>query len=302
MEHVKAFLDTSTIHGLSWISSTRRWLRFLWILIVIGGFAGALALIYQSFYSWEQNPISTTVETLPISEIRFPNVTVCPPENSFLNLNYDIVQSENLTIDDKKKSELYDNAIELIQDSFFDEIIANLSKIEDPLRYYNWYHGYTKITYPYNSLRRLHYDIYTSAVEGNFSTQYFGQQFNADKVEQEIFVEISMTPPIKVRYDKNATLLVNLLKETMKEFSANDRISIECSECWIDADIKHYSKNISNIGSHYLLKFDRQIPMTDIKHVMMDKMPGFRFTWNYIKQVQPQKKFHTLPMTKALIR
>ena len=148
MEHIKTFLDISTIHGLSWISSTGKWSRLLWILIVIGGFSGAGYLIYTSFDNWEQSPISTTIETLPISQIIFPNVTVCPPRNSFLNLNYDIEQSENITIDNNTRSELFDFALDVIQDEFHDEIMKNLSKIEDPDRYYNWYNGYTKIKYP----------------------------------------------------------------------------------------------------------------------------------------------------------
>ena len=92
MKQVKEFLDTSTIHGLSWISSTRRWSRLLWLLIVIGGFSGAGYLIYESFHNWAQSPISTTVETLPISQVTFPNVTVCPPKTLFPNLNYDILR------------------------------------------------------------------------------------------------------------------------------------------------------------------------------------------------------------------
>jgi len=81
MEHIKAFLDTSTIHGLSWISVSRKWSRLFWIMVVFGGFVGAGTLIYNSFHNWYQSPITTTIETLPISEITFPNVTVCPPEN-----------------------------------------------------------------------------------------------------------------------------------------------------------------------------------------------------------------------------
>ena len=90
MEHLKDFLDASTIHGLAWISSTRRWFRLFWILIIIAGFSMAGFLIHESFYNWKQSPISTTVETVSISKITFPNVTVCPPKNLFLNLNYEL--------------------------------------------------------------------------------------------------------------------------------------------------------------------------------------------------------------------
>lgn len=103
MEHIKTFLDTSTIHGLSWISSTRRWSRLIWILIVIGGFSAAGYLIYESFHNWDQGPVTTTLETLSISKITFPNVTICPPKTLVLNLNYDILQLENIKLGKEKR-------------------------------------------------------------------------------------------------------------------------------------------------------------------------------------------------------
>ena len=144
MEGFKEFLDSSSIHGISYISAEKRFGRLFWIFIVLLGFTGAVLLIRQSFNDWEENPISTTSETLPMSQITFPNVTVCPPRNSYLNMNFDIIQSEKIKIDDKLRKEFYDYAIEVIQENYFQEWMTNLSKIEDPNRYYNWYYGYTK--------------------------------------------------------------------------------------------------------------------------------------------------------------
>ena len=88
MNNVKEFLETSTIHGLAFLSTTRKYSRFFWLSIVSFGFSGAFYLIFQAFNNWEQSPISTTIETLPISEITFPNVTVCPPKNSVLREDF----------------------------------------------------------------------------------------------------------------------------------------------------------------------------------------------------------------------
>ena len=82
MERVRTFLETSTIHGLNYISTTRKYSRLFWILIVIVGFSGAGFLINESFQSWSESPVKTTIETLPIAEIKFPKVTVCPPKNT----------------------------------------------------------------------------------------------------------------------------------------------------------------------------------------------------------------------------
>ena len=83
MEGVRTFLESSTIHGLTFISTTRKYARLFWILVVITGFVGASLLIKESFDSWSESPVKITLETSPIAEIRFPKVTVCPPKNTF---------------------------------------------------------------------------------------------------------------------------------------------------------------------------------------------------------------------------
>ena len=72
---VEIFLESSTIHGLVYLSQSRRLAKLFWILVVITGFSGAGYLIFQSFQSWQEGPIKTTVETLPITEATFPNQT-----------------------------------------------------------------------------------------------------------------------------------------------------------------------------------------------------------------------------------
>ena len=101
MEDIKIYFETSTIHGLSYISGTRKLWRLFWILTVFGGFATAGLLIYESFKSWAESPIATNIETLPITELKFPKVTVCPPKNTFTNLNYDIEMVGNRTLDNE---------------------------------------------------------------------------------------------------------------------------------------------------------------------------------------------------------
>ena len=63
---LKAFFESSTIHGLVYIATTKhRLIRLFWILVVIAGFTGAGVMIYQSFQSWADSPVKTTIETLP---------------------------------------------------------------------------------------------------------------------------------------------------------------------------------------------------------------------------------------------
>ena len=71
------FLETSTIHGLKYIATTKKYVRLFWILVICSGFSGAGYLIYQSFHAWEESPVKTTIETRPIADITFPKATVC---------------------------------------------------------------------------------------------------------------------------------------------------------------------------------------------------------------------------------
>ena len=86
MQEFREFLELSTIHGLYYVSLTNKADKCFWILIVLAGFCVAGFMIYESFHNWSESPIKTTIETLPISGVTFPNVTVCPPKNSLLNL------------------------------------------------------------------------------------------------------------------------------------------------------------------------------------------------------------------------
>ena len=126
MEGVRAFLETSTIHGLAYISTTRRFIRFFWILNVLIGFTGAGVIIYQSFKGWSESPVRTTTETQPIDKLTFPKLTVCPPKHTYTDLNYDLMMTENMTLDNDTRTALANLATELLYDNLHKEILKNM--------------------------------------------------------------------------------------------------------------------------------------------------------------------------------
>ena len=200
MENLNTFLESSTIHGLSYIATGRKYVRLFWILVVIGGFTGAGVIIYQSFQSWADSPVKTTIETLPITEITFPKVTVCPPKNTNTDLNYDLMMTENMTLDNDTRNELRDFAVEMLWDLSFNETMANLDKIKDKDRYLNWFKGFTEINLPhYDTEKGLQYDIKTSATSGNLSTQVSMDYRNVDKYFN---YTITFYPPLKNNINK----------------------------------------------------------------------------------------------------
>ena len=180
MEGAREFLQSSTIHGLSYLTGNRGLVRLFWICVVIAGFTGSFILIQKSFSSWADSPISTTIETLPIREIDFPNVTVCPPRNSFTSLNPDLLISRNITFDQEKRKELSDYVPYAAYDLTYK---ANGGEYEEFLegerKYSDWYRGISgfELTKTRFSSTK-YYDFHTAAPNGSFSTPYFGEPYN----------------------------------------------------------------------------------------------------------------------------
>ena len=98
---MREFLESSTIHGLVYISTSKAVLvKFLWFVIVAIGFSVSGVLIYQSFIDWNTSPVGTSEETLTIAEVHFPKVTVCPPRGSHTALNYYLEQAGSLQLNE----------------------------------------------------------------------------------------------------------------------------------------------------------------------------------------------------------
>ena len=227
MEGFRTFLESSTIHGLGYISTSRRLLKLFWILVVIAGFTGAGIMIYQSFDNWGDNPITTTIETHAIKDAKLPKVTVCPPKDTFTNLNFDLMMSKNMTFDNKTRDELTQYAVKLIQDNNFQEVMTNLSQIEEENRFYNWYNSYTKTNIPYwgpdtsasctqdCTEVKLRYYIDTVATSGMISTKSFGERFNPNKILKKYFMGFNFGP-VGQENNTNITLQFYTEKNVMK--------------------------------------------------------------------------------------
>ena len=288
MDGVRVFLETSTVHGLSYISTTKKWVRLFWILIVIAGFAGAVFLIHESFDSWSESPIKTTIETLPISKMKFPKVTVCPPKNTFTDLNYDMMLVENLTLTKEMRDEMFKYALEVIEEDSFS--MNNWTKIQEKDRFYNWYHGFTKIEppkyeyFPYESFDALGYDIFTSAISGEVTTQYFGEVFQTKLLERQIYYQVNVYPPENVVLNQDVTLHFKMEKLSLSGLSS-DSVETFYMESTDDLDLENQTTAYTNFtppGAFYRsMSLVRDISSKHAKQIKMDMMPGFKFSWWY---------------------
>ena len=326
MEGIRTFLETSTVHGLSYISTTRKHVRLFWVFVVFSGFWTAGYLIQQSFQTWAESPVKTTVETLPITEITFPKITVCPPRNTYTDLNYDLLSinvslteyvDNNSTdsseveydifgiptsIESKmtKNDKILDFALDVTK---YQTYMDDLMKLEEENRFYNWYHGYTKISQPkYITWSQYEYSIDTSATSGVIKTRHFGERFNDHlSFERNIVFQflIKIHPPVKMK--NNNTLHIKLERVSIKRLAEKiiDDIWIEGSSV-VDDDVTMI--NFKKPKVYKTISCKIRVPKS-VDLGRAKKMPGFRVSWWYTgADIVPYRKFADNRYTQDLRR
>ena len=282
MDGIRTYLESTTVHGLTYISTTRKYARLFWILTVISGFLGAGYLIKESFDGWDESPVKTTIETLPISEITFPKVTVCPPKNTFTDLNYDLMMTENRTLTEEIRDEMFKYALEVINEDGYSG--SDWIKLHEKDRFYNWYHGYTHLDSPVYSRHGLNIHIFTAAASGVVTTQYYGEQYKPELVERKLWYQVNINPPRSVRGNKNVTLHYKLEKVSMTELAKGSEDGVWMSGYidYLEADLTTVYKNVTPPGyGYYFIALSRHVSSEDVETQKLDLMPGFRFSWWY---------------------
>ena len=285
MDNIKSFLESSTIHGLGYISTTRRCTRVFWILVIISGFSGAGFLIYQSFNGWAEAPVTTTIETQPIKDLTFPKVTVCPPKDTFTDLNYDLIMTENMTLGNDTRNELSSYVIELLNENLYDSMITNITNLQDDQKYFNWYHGYTLFRLPNAgpTIPCCGYDVFypvnTVATSGSMSSLHFGDMFDADKVERDVWYSLYVDPPENyysrnLANNTNVTLHVEIQKKSMA--SGEDTLHFR-------GEIREKDHFVVNMNppESFTAYFRRKVTQKDVKEAKLNTMPGFKMSWYY---------------------
>ena len=316
MEGVRAFLEASTIHGLTYISTTRKYARLFWIFVVTAGFLGAILLIKESFDSWSESPVKTTIETLPIAEMKLPKVTVCPPKDTFTDLNYDLMMTENITLTDEMRDEMFKYALEVIDEDIFS--LNNWTKFHEEDKFYNWYHGYTEIKSPeYREYDGVNIYINTEATSGVATTQYYGEPFMSELVEWKLYYQVRVYPPASVFENENVSLHFKVEKVSMTGLGMkHDNKKKETvlmgnglTFTDLDADQTIAYRNFTpsqdklNIFKNYYSYLSRDVSYADVETQNLDLMPGLRFTWWYTgSEVTPVNKYKDEDITKLFVR
>ena len=82
VDTTKQYSSTTTIHGISYLASddTSGVERLLWGIVLLFAIGFTTFQVVTLYNDWQDHPVVTTLDTvaLPIEEIKFPAVTICP--------------------------------------------------------------------------------------------------------------------------------------------------------------------------------------------------------------------------------
>ena len=297
MERVQEFLESSSIHGLSFIASTKRSIRVFWMIVVLSSFIIAGGLIRRSVLSWENTPVITTIETLPITEATFPLVTVCPPRKSFTNLNYDLMRMENVRIDDQTRARLIRLAVRLINDAIFDRDLK-MMKVESGLS--NWYRGYDRIFLPQKSRvddEMTTHKVYSYASSGSVRSVGFKDEFDAAKFplqnKQMIFIYL----PKEIQYKENVSIVLRI------EHDTNEKENIKLNNNKLDlsqAEPLELILPVIDCGRLCWITFYREMEPQYFDRWKLKRMTGMKVSWHYNTSVESHSFY--LEKNKNFIR
>ena len=202
MDGLREFLESSTIHGLVYISTARAFLvKCFWFLVVVFGTSASVYLIYESFVDWNNSPIGTSEETLSIKDITFPKITVCPPKGTHTALNRFLKEHSEKPLELEKRKQLKKDALKLIEERESWEIMMDNLQYREENRFRNWYEGKSEASFQYETVQgpisfmetldygnsydpEYHYAqnkrTHIYAAEGSVETPWFGLEFDEE--------------------------------------------------------------------------------------------------------------------------
>ena len=271
MEEIRSFLSNSTIHGLYYISTARKFPRLFWIVVVTAGFVGASLMIVGSFRGWAESPVDTSVEIVDITDVKFPTVTVCPPSNTMTLLNYPLTVNIS-QFDEKFRMELIYTVDQIISE----DARRSFNRLKDHFEvntFRNWFLGKSRISVEHlNSDNQKVYKVITAAEAGFIMTPFFGESSKEATIENVVFYEVEILPTYdNYRYNS-----------VTKNFSLEVKVDHNINGTLLNGRLveEHYHGSFKpRHNSRWNLTSNVSFSTNDLSN--LKRIPGFRIEWKY---------------------
>ena len=232
MHIVKEFLESSTIHGLIYISSAgvssqlmfllsivssqTKSAKIVWLLVVCLGFIGAGILIGKSYIEWQENPIATSITTRPIDDLEFPKVTVCPPKDSNTALYHDLVKAGNRSLSDDERKTLRRASHQIFTEQAHKQYVKKMSALSQMGNILQVFQGFQSLPTPYNEEHGL--KIKMRSLNGTITTPWFEKDYVDEfyQWDRDFLIVLDLPSDIKDLVGKGS-LTINLEVDTRED-------------------------------------------------------------------------------------
>ena len=158
----------------------------------------------------------------------------------------------------------------------------------------------------------VYYYVETAASSGSITTEYFGDRFDAAKVETNLDYDILVYPPASVRINPNIpnlTLHLDVEKVSLEDLSSGeDRLAVEWNPMMETHMTFNYTPPTGGRYGNYEIQLIRDVLPADVRKQKLDMMPGYRVTWYYSgMEVEPEARYYNntripYPSTMAFVR
>ena len=294
MEGFKEVFQSSSIHGVDHILSERKLFKVFWICVVLSGFIGAGILIAQCFQSWEESPVSTTIETRSISDLEFPGVVVCPAKNSFTTLNPDLIRADKNSWDENMTGKLQELLIKATFDSDVENKYKAMTSFLEKDKFFSWYKGESLRNFPDVIDATWKFSAKTSAASGKFSTPYFGETFHEEDFVKNLNVIVDIHVPEGIRKNGSISLVIDMDYDI--EGIEYLQVSGSTTKIWsrkrLNTTQKKYKKEFSLQGEeYYSVTYSRYFTSDEYELWKSKRHTGMRVSWYYNDTVHPDQKY-----------
>ena len=323
-EQFNAFCRETTLHGFTYLADNNRTFeRLLWLVFVSVAFASSIFMIDQSFKDAEMNPLLTTINTIDVTKVPFPAVTVLPGEypvqrdiDGFSKRMYDYAEFERYDGNDAlRNNSLFNNQWGFMTKGIVQKLIEATKKELEQLNdtdYKKLYYKYKNIIKKFENMaidlaaisnKQNSKTIFTSLndeIKLNF-LKYKG--FSSST--KELFSEVIEPFVSKAKIDANLTQqdiqfcfqgqCSILEREAQVSLMAPIEIMKLSDDIWLDIGAGHFLKSALETTGFSTSKLEQET--TDI----ITSLLNFNFSGslmefpNYLSYVFSKKNINIMP-------
>ena len=172
-------------------------------------------LISSSYSDWQDQPISTSIETHPIGDLDFPTVTVCPPKGSHTALNYDLMKADNQSLTEQDREMLKDKLHDIFMEAPHLDYINTMLATVNPQNVEQVYKGFFAYPLPY---KETGFEMKMWNNHGTFQTPSFQERYEKDIYSKDInYHAVLKFPDNLAKLVGDGSLVINLEVETRKD-------------------------------------------------------------------------------------